>query len=97
MTTTIHPDNVTATHLTEKAKLKFNNMTQLNSWKKTEEPSAKVIYALAAQVMNLEKRLEEQSSSSTSLATNVNNNGTLRIPFWRTKKGANEVNRDGKI
>ena len=68
-----------------------------------EDPSAKVISVLATQVTNLEKRLEEQSSSTeAALVAHGNGNGkgkgkvTLRIAIWRTEKGAAEVTRDGK-
>lgn len=94
-------DNVTADHLINKVARKFNNMTESNSWKKSKNPSAKIISALATQVSNLEKRLEEHDASAkTALATLDKGQGsgkaTLCIPVWRTIKGAMEVTRDRK-
>ena len=50
----IEDDRVTADHLIQKVKLKYNNMFQASRWKKTEDPSSKVISALATKVKTLE-------------------------------------------
>ena len=87
-------DRVTADILREKVLTKFNNMVQAKTWKRTEDPSAKVISALATQVQNL----KDQMSQSSALATTAGNQNKpkLMIPQWRTEKKGERCDRDGK-
>ena len=73
-------DLVTADFLREKALTKFNNMVQAGRWKRSEDPSTKVITALSTQIANLRNQI-----NSASAFQNSSNNTTpkLMIPEWR--------------
>ena len=92
--TSNQPDNVIADLLIEKVKLKYNNMMQSNSWKKSEDPSAKVISALVTQVKNLEDKLNMSGTNSAHATSSTN--PQLRIPVWRTQKIGDKIDKDGK-
>ena len=86
-------DNVFADLLIQKVKLKYNNMFKAQTWKKTEDPSAKVISALTTKLNYLEEKLN--SSAPSALATSAEK-PELKIPVWRTEKKEASVQRDGK-
>ena len=84
-----------AENLMEKTVAKYNNMSLAKNWKKTEDPSSKIVSALVTKVSSLEKLLEEKNGGATALATS-SEKPKLAFPEWRTKKGKDSVNRDGK-
>ena len=69
-------------------------MTKAQTWKKTEDPSAKVISALTTKVNFLEEKLNLASNNSAHATTA--GNPKLKIPVWRTEKKGDSVQRDGK-
>ena len=90
-------DEVLAEGVKTKMISKFNNMKLSKSWKKSEDPNSKVITALATQIQTLEKKLTSKSTAlATSSGGNNKGNGKLGFPEWRTKKGKDKVERDGK-
>ena len=92
--TLLADDRVTADLLIQKVNMKYNNMSKANQWKKTEDPSSKVISALVTKVQSLEDKLGASKNSSAH-ATSTGPS-KLRIPVWRTIKEEESVTRDGK-
>ena len=82
-----------AENLMEKAVAKYNSMSLEKNWKKTEDPSSKIVSTLATKVSSLEKLLEG-NGSATALATS-SATPKLAFPEWRTKETKDSVNRDG--
>ena len=66
-------------------------MIMAKRWKKSKDPSAKVILALATQVSNLEQKLQVHSTDASS-----SNKPKLHIPMWRTENKGEKCGRDGK-
>ena len=67
-------DLVTADFLQEKALTKFNNMVQAGLWKRSEDPSTKVFFALSTQIANLRNQI-----NSASAFQNSSNNTTPKL------------------
>ena len=83
-------DRETSHALRVKILQKYNNMFLSKPWKKTEDPSSKIISALTTKVENLEAALATTNTSKTNTSTpsDTTSKPILRIPEWRTiKKG----------
>ena len=66
-------------------------------WKKTEDPSAKVISALVTKVASLEGKIASSSSTFQANATDSSSSKPkLHIPEWRTIKKGEKLDKDGK-
>ena len=91
-------DQETSSNLRLKILQKFNNMKDASRWKKTEDPSSKIISALTTKVENLEAALATNNTSTTNNATTseTKSKPQLRIPEWRTIKKGDKVDKDGK-
>ena len=98
-------DEILAEGIQEKMLSKYNNMKLAKTWKKSEDPHSKVITALATQVQTLQNQLKGKSNSQANATTSGSDNKlknksdkekALGFPEWRTKKGKDEVKRDGK-
>ena len=92
----LEDDRVTADFLIQKVNMKFNNMSKANQWKKTEDPSSKVISALVTKVQSLEDKLGAATNKSAHATSTASAPATLKIPVWRTIKEGDSVFRDGK-
>ena len=92
-------DDVTSSeYLRTKALQKYNNMSNANRWKKTEDPSAKLISALVTQVKSLEDKLEKGTplkANATNHSSGTNGKEKLLIPEWRTKNEGPKCDCDG--
>ena len=84
--------------LRTKALQKYNNMSNAHRWKKTEDPSAKLILALVTQVKSLEDKIEHGTplkANATNQYTDANSKEKLLIPEWRVKNEGPKCDRDG--
>ena len=82
-------DAQTSEDLHTKSIQKFNNMNLASRWKKSEDPSAKVISALVTQVNNLEQKLARTNNNQANVTNNSNSPSKeipkLMIDEWRIK------------
>ena len=73
-------------------------MINANRWKKTEDPSAKLISALVTQVKSLEEQVAngaKPQANATDQSSNTKGPEKLLIPVWRTKNVGPSCERDG--
>ena len=81
-----------------KALQKYNNMNSTNCWKKTEDPSTKMISALVTQVKSLEDKLAngaQPQANATEQSSGTKGKEKLLIPKWRTQNEGPKCDRDG--
>ena len=94
--TVIQTDAETSSNLRKIILEKYNNMLLAKRWKKTEDPSAKVISALMTKVASLEGKISSSSGKHHANATDKSKTPKLHIPQWRTEKKGDKVDKDGK-
>lgn len=95
--TTQESDAQTASNLWAIVLQKYNNISLAKRWKKTEDPSAKVISALMTKVALLESKISSNSSNLQANATGATTTKPkLLIPKWRTVKKGDKVDKEGK-
>ena len=63
-----------ADFLREKAITKYNNMVQAGRWKRSEDPSSKIISALTTQISDLQKQVTLFKVLQTIAGPNKNKN-----------------------
>ena len=72
-------------------------MKQAKRWKRTKDPSAKVISALVTEVNDLKSMINEKGSKLQANATNNESKGKpkLFVPDWRVENKGEQVDHDG--
>ena len=89
-------DRETSDALRKKVLQKYNNMSKAKRWKKTDDPSSKIISALMTKVSSLENQISNSNKTNNQAnATSSSGKAKLHIPEWRTVKKGESIEKEG--